>query len=189
MIGKLFLIVGPSGVGKGTLVRKLRERNPEFYFPSSATTRLPRDNEEEGKQYLFLSDERFEKLKTEGKFLETATVHTTKKYGTLRQPIIDAINSGKKIIREVDIQGLKTISKNLSHEKFVAIFVTPPSFEILEKRIRKRQPEISDEELTHRLDSAKKELAEKNLADFEIISEENKIEKMVETIEKIIAKN
>jgi len=189
MSGKLFLIVGPSGVGKGTLVRKLRAHNPEFYFPPSATTRPIRENEKEGEQYFFLSDERFEKMKSENGFLETATVHATRKYGTLKKPILDAIAAGKVVIREVDVQGLISIRANLEREKFVAIFISPPNFEILEKRIRKRQPAIAAEELTRRLDSARKEIEEKTLANFEVVSEENAIEKMVAAVEKIISEN
>jgi len=184
--GKLFLIVGPSGVGKGTLVNALRKKHPEFYFPPSATTRAPRDGEEEGRQYHFLSDEEFAKLAKEGKFLETATVHETEKYGMLREPVLEAIGAGKVVIREVDIQGLKSVHQNLEKENFAAIFISPPDFETLEKRIRKRQSDISDEELERRLDSAKEEIAQKDIADFEVVSREGKIDEMVEEVEKII---
>lgn len=187
MSGKLFLIVGPSGVGKGTLIRALRQRHPEFYFPPSATTREPRKGEEEGKQYFFVSDERFEKLKAENKFIETAVVHETERYGLLREPIEAAIQSGKTVVREVDIQGLHSVHENFDKAKFTAIFIAPPDFEILKKRILKRQPGMSDEELERRLDSAKKELEQKSLADFEVVSEENEIEKMVTEVEEIIA--
>lgn len=186
--GKLFLIVGPSGVGKGTLVRALRERHPEFYFPPSATTRSPRAGEVEGRQYFFVSDERFEKLKNENKFVETAVVHEAESYGLLREPVEAAIAEGKTLVREVDIQGLQSVHKNLDKSKFAAIFLMPPSFEILKKRIQKRQPKMSEEELNRRLDSAKKELDQKELADFEVISGEDEIEKMVAEVEKIIAK-
>ncbi|MCF7845771.1 MAG: guanylate kinase [Candidatus Peribacteraceae bacterium] len=187
MPGKLFLIVGPSGVGKGTLVRALRERHPEFYFPPSATTRSPRDGEEEGRQYFFVSEERFAKMKAEGKFLETATVHETENYGLLREPIEEAIRAGKVIIREVDIQGLHSVHENLDKSKFAAIFLLPPDFEILRKRILKRQPQMPDAELEHRLESAEKELSQKELADFEVVSGEDEIDKMVADVEKIIS--
>ncbi len=188
MIGKLFLVVGPSGVGKGTLVNRLRARHPEFYFPPSATTRIPRKGEEEGMQYHFFSEEEFAKMESEGKFLETAIVHETEKYGTLREPILRAIRNGKIVIREVDIQGLRKIHENLEKEKFAAIFVLPPDFEILEKRILKRQPKISKTELVRRLASAREEIAQKNLTDFEVVSSEGKIEKMVSEVESFIAR-
>ncbi|MCF7836737.1 guanylate kinase [Candidatus Gracilibacteria bacterium] len=187
MIGKLFLVVGPSGVGKGTLVRALRERHSEFFFPPSATTRSIRAGEEEGRQYHFLSDEQFAKLEQDGEFLETAIVHGTEKYGILRKPILGAITDEKVVIREVDIQGLKSIHQNLEKDLFEAIFIVPPDFEILKKRIHKRQPNISDEELSRRIDSAKKEIAQKNLADFEVVSGENEIPKMVAEVEEFIS--
>ncbi|MBU1090201.1 guanylate kinase [Patescibacteria group bacterium] len=188
MVGKLFLVVGPSGVGKGTLVNRLRERHPEFYFSPSATTRIPRKGEKEGRQYHFFSEEEFAKMESAGKFLETATVHETEKYGILREPILRAIQNGKVVIREVDIQGLRKIHENFKKEKFAAIFILPPDFVTLEKRILKRQPKISETELARRLKSAAEEIAQKNLADFEVVSGEGKIEKMVAEVENFIAR-
>lgn len=184
--GKLFLVVGPSGVGKGTLVDQLRQRHPEFFFPPSATTRLPRAGECDGGQYIFLSPAEFTKLEHEGGFLETAVVHSTERYGTLKNQILEAIESGKVVIREVDIQGLKTIQRNLPREMFAAIFLTPPDLATLEKRISHRQPKITTPELARRLASAQKELAQKDCADFMVVSGEGEIEKMVAEVEKII---
>jgi guanylate kinase len=184
--GKLILIVGPSGVGKGLLVNHLRERNPNFVFPQSATTREKREGEGE-KQYLFLGDSEFDAMNAKGDFLEVAKIHASERYATLKQPILDAIEEGKIVIREVDIQGLISIREKLDANDFFAIFVSPPSFEILEARIKRRQPHISNEELTHRLDSAKQEISQKNLANEEVISEEGEIDKIVDEVEKIIA--
>lgn len=186
MNGKLFLIVGPSGVGKGTLVRELRKRHPDFFFPPSATTRDKRAGEEEGNQYHFLSDAEFSELEQAGGFLETATVHGTERYGLLREPILEAIEAGKVVIREVDIQGLHSVHENLDKEKFEAIFVLPPDFETLKKRILKRQPNMDADELERRLQSAEKELAQKSLADVEMVSREGEIDRMVEEVEKFI---
>jgi guanylate kinase len=184
--GKLFLIVGPSGVGKGTLVNALREKHPEFYFPPSATTRKPREGEKDGQQYLFFSEVEFEKLESEGGFIETALIHQTEKYGTLRKPILEAIEASKIVIREVDIQGLVSITASLDRDLFSAIFVAPPDKETLRKRILHRQPDMAEEELARRLESADKEIAQKNLADFEVISEDNEIPAMVAKVEGII---
>ena len=186
MSGKLFLIVGPSGVGKGTLVRQLREGNPDFFFPPSATTRAKREDEEEGRQYNFISDKEFTKLEEAGDFLETAIVHGIEKYGTLKKPILEAIEDGKVVIREVDIQGLISVRENMEKEKFEAIFISPPDFETLKKRILKRQPNISEEELARRLQSAEEEMSQKNLADHEVVSSEGEIGEMVEEVEGII---
>ena len=184
--GKLFLIVGPSGVGKGTLVNALRAKHPEFYFPPSATTRNPREGEAAGKQYLFFSEAEFEKLEKENGFLETALIHQKEKYGTLRKPILEAIAAGKIVIREVDIQGLISIQKCLEKALFSAIFISQPDKETLRKRILHRQPEMEAEELNRRLESADKEIAQKNLADFEVISEDSEIAAMVAQVEGII---
>jgi len=186
MNGKLFLIVGPSGVGKGVLVNELKKKHPEFFFPVSATTRAIRKNEEEGRQYYFLSEEQFKKMEAEGKFLETATVHETQKYGTLKEPILEAIKDRKVVIREVDIQGLESILEKMEKEMFEIIFISPPNFQVLEKRIHKRQPNISSEELAQRLKSAEREIAKKSLADFEVISEEGGIPEMVSVVESFI---
>jgi guanylate kinase len=186
MPGKLFLIVGPSGVGKGTLVDLLRKKHRSFYFPPSATTRPPRRGERDGKQYYFFTDARFEKLKKAGGFLETAVVHELCKYGTLKKPILEAIKKGKTVIREVDIQGLISIRKKLKKDLFAAIFISPPSLKILKSRILHRQPDMTSAELAHRMQSVKKELAGKHLADYEVVSEEDKLAKLVREVEGII---
>ncbi len=184
--GKLFLIVGPSGVGKGTLVNILRERYSEFYYPPSVTTRPPRDGEVEGEVYRFISDAEFEKLKEAGELLEWAVVHATKKYATLKQPILEAIKSNKTVIREVDIQGLKSIQQVLKPTQFTSIFISPPDLDTIRQRILKRQPKINPVELERRLSSAETELAEKTIADYEVISREGKIEELVTEVLQII---
>ncbi|MFH1375465.1 MAG: guanylate kinase [Patescibacteria group bacterium] len=188
MSGKLFLIIGPSGVGKGVLIDALRQAHPEFYFPPSATTRQARAGESEGEQYHFMTAAEFENLEQQSGFLETATIHGTEKYGTLKQPILEAIESGKVVIREVDVQGLASIREGLAPEKFESIFIAPPNLEILKKRILRRQPEISAGELARRLKSAEEETAQKDLTDYEVISEEGQIPKMVSEVEGIITK-
>lgn len=186
MPGKLFLIVGPSGVGKGTLIDVLRKKHRSFYFPPSATTREPRRGERDGKQYYFFTNARFERLKKSGGFLETAVVHELCKYGTLKKPILEAIKKGKTVIREVDIQGLISIRKKLKRELFTAIFISPPSLKILKTRILHRQPDITSSELAHRIHSVKKELAKKNLADYCVVSREDEIDRLVREVEGII---
>ena len=186
--GKLFLIVGPSGVGKGVLVKQLKIKHPEFFFPPSATTRKPRAGERDGEQYFFLAKEEFEKLEREAGFLETAIVHEAEKYGTLKESILRAINENKVVIREVDIQGLISIQEKLPREMFTAIFIAPPDLETLQARILRRQPNIDFSELRQRLTSAEKEMEQKDLVDYEIVSEEGQIDKMVEEFEIIIKK-
>ena len=162
---RIFFIVGPSGVGKGTLVTRLRERHPEFCFPPSVTTRPPRPGEVDGVQYTFVTDAEFTNYEQNGELLEWALVHGLHRYGTLKKLILDPALAGQVVIREVDIQGLVSIRRNLPLELFCAIFVAPPDLPILRARILRRQPTMSAEELAHRLASAEKELAKKDLAD------------------------
>jgi guanylate kinase len=183
---KIFFIVGPSGVGKGTLVNQLRERHPEFCFPPSVTTRPPRSGEVTGQQYEFVSEDEFANYEKNGELLEWALVHGLYRYGTLKKLILDPAQAGQVVIREVDIQGLVSIRQNLAAELFCAIFVAPPDLEALHERILRRQPDISAEELTHRLASAEKELAQKELADVVVTSREGEMAELVEKVERVI---
>lgn len=167
----LFLILGPSGIGKGTQIKLLKKRHPEYVFPKSITTRKMRPGESQGNPYLFISSEEFDRHIKNGDFLEWAEVHQSARYGTLREPIEAAIKEEKTIIKELDIQGLiqikSTIEKGkLDHLKknLRAIFIMPPDEETLIKRITQRS-EIKERELQARLESAKKEMLQAGICD------------------------
>lgn len=183
--GKLFLILGPSGSGKGTVIDYLRRTFSDAVFPISCTTRPPRPTERDGEVYHFLTKEEFQKKITAGEFLEWAIVHHDHMYGTLKQPIIDMLNAGKIVIREVDMQGVKSIRNILPAECVVAIFITAPSWEILKKRILKRS-KISEDELKQREASFKKEMEFSRECDFVVKSEENQIPAVCEQVAYII---
>lgn len=185
---KIFFIVGPSGVGKGTLVGELKKRHTDWYFPPSVTTRQPRSGEVDGAQYKFVSDIEFDNYITEGELLEWALVHGLHRYGTLKKLILAAAERGQTVVREVDIQGLISIKKNLDQNLFKAIFIAPPDLATLRERILRRQPEMDPQELADRLTSVAKELAQQNLADAVVISQEGAVEQMVEEVEGIIRK-
>lgn len=180
---KLILILGPSGAWKGTLLSLLKERRPDFFYPVSATSRAIREGEKEGETYHFVSEEKFEKMIEEGEFLEYAVVHKKWHYGTLKKPILNAIFDWKIVVREIDVQGFDSISKNLNKDLFSSIFILPPSEEILRKRITERAP-ISKEELDSRMESLKKEILYKDRCSA--ILEQDEIEKMYENLEKLI---
>lgn len=183
--GKLFLILGPSGTGKGTAIQYLKNKFPEAVFPISCTTRQPRPTEKDGEVYHFLTKAEFDLKVKAGEFLEWAVVHHDNFYGTLKKPIIDAINAGKIVIREVDMQGVQSIRKLLPRDQVVAIFIAAPSWESLRHRILKRS-KIPDAELAQREASFKLEMEFSKECDFVVMSEEGKIEEFCSEVEKII---
>ncbi len=185
--GYLFLISGPSGVGKGTVINALKQRYPQFVFPMSHTTRPMRPGEKDGEVYHFISKKDFEDEITRGNFLEWAQVHGKDYYGTLKKPILDALEAGKTVVREVDVQGFHSISAVIPKENLVTIFLKAESMEKLIARIAKRG-KLPPEELRRRLESAQKELKQANLFDYQVWSLENKIPQCVKEVEKIILK-
>ena len=159
--GKLVLIIGPSGVGKSVILKRLRESHSELHFPKSATTRARREGESLD-LYHFVSEQEFDKLLTEKKFLEWAIVHGGERYGTLIDEIMPAIDAGKTLVREVDVQGFVSIQNNPLFQgenayHLESIFIMPESSEQLINHIRKRAP-MSQEEMKRRLQSMEKEI-------------------------------
>lgn len=185
---KLFLILGPSGVGKGTIINLLREKYPgSFVFPPSATTRLPRPGEKDGETYHFLKRKEFEQKIAEDAFLEWAIVHEENYYGTLKKPIFDALKSGKNVIRELDIQGFESIEDVLERDEFVSIFLLPPSLDVLEERIRARSP-LSDTEVAERMRSAERELEKSKACHYRVEAKDGDIEGTFGEVEAIVLK-
>jgi len=181
MQGKLFLLVGPSGSGKSSVLRELKKRHPDYVYPLSATTRTIREGEKEGEIYHFLSKEEFKKGIDEGKFLEWAIVHQDNYYGLIKAPIIDALEDGKTIVREVDIQGFDSIRKKLDTKNLVTIFVTVPNKAELVERIINRAS-ISDDELEKRKKSMYKEFNKARDCDYMV---ENVREELDNTVDKV----
>jgi len=184
-LGKFFLLIGPSGVGKGTIIKELKKRHSDWLFPISVTTRSKRPGEIEGKTYYFFSKKEFKKKEKMGEFLETACVHDDNYYGILKETIFQALREGKIIFREVDIQGAETIKKKIASENLITIFLLPPSLEILKKRITQRSP-LKKEEVLQRMHSAKIEIKKASKCDFILQTEDQKVEKTVQDVEKII---
>ena len=123
MVGKIFLILGPSGSGKGTVMAYLHQEFKDAVFPISCTTRSPRPGEHDGDVYYFLNRDEFQKKIDAGEFLEWAKVHNDNMYGTLKKPILDALAAGKIVIREVDMQGVESIVKLLPRDQVVSILL------------------------------------------------------------------
>ncbi len=188
--GKLVLLIGPSGVGKSVILLELRKRHPELHFPRSATTRAKRPGEGTN-LYRFVDDATFDDLIKTDKFLEWAFVHGGTRYGTLIEEIIPAIEEGKIVIREVDIQGFDHIRENplfagpAAPYRLQSIFILPQSKEQLITHITKRAP-IGEEELGRRLESMKRELEHSDLCDVQIKNEEGKLEETIRQVENTI---
>lgn len=188
--GKLVLIIGPSGVGKSVILKKLRERHPEFVFPRSATTRERRPGEGDD-LYHFVTEDEFSAWLKADEFLEWAQVHRGARYGTLLSEIVPAIESGKVVVREVDVQGFRSIHDHRLFQKvggtypLQTIFILPESEEQLIAHITKRAP-MADEELKRRLASMKKELAVASETDVQIRNSEGKLTETIAAVEHAI---
>src|SRR3954464_1367417 len=132
MAGKVFVITGPSGVGKGTLIRNLLERMPELELAVSATTRAPRPGEEHGVDYHFLDDAEFDRRVIEGDFLEHAE-YSGRRYGTLRSELDKRTADGASVVLEIEVQGARQEADAMPDA--VRIFISPRSEETLHSRL------------------------------------------------------
>ena len=164
---RLFVISGPSGAGKGTLVSLVRERRHDLGLTVSATTRKPREGEIDGVSYHFISEEEFTRRVDAGEFLEWAHVHGHR-YGTLKSEVDERMARGHSVILEIDIQGGMNVRK--VYPDAVLLFIIPPSAEELERRLRGRGSE-REEDIALRLENAKREMAMKDSYDTIIIND------------------
>lgn len=166
--GNLFVLSGPSGAGKGTLVKRVLQRIPDAWVSVSATTRQPRLGEVDGKDYFFLDQPRFDELVSQDGFLEWAHVHGNS-YGTLRSRVQERMDEGAQVILEIDVQGAFQVKKAMPEAHL--IFIEPPSLEELERRLRGRGTE-TEEVICKRMKTAEVELAQKMEYDVQVINDE-----------------
>ena len=166
--GKLIVLTGPSGVGKGTLVQILLQRHPEIYLSVSATTRAPRPGETYGEHYYFVSRTDFEKMISDRHLLEWAEF-AGNYYGTPRLPVEQQIAEGKTVLLEVELDGANQISTSCPDA--LRIFILPPSFSALEQRLRDRATDSSSA-INSRLKRAQIEIASAGEFDVQITNDD-----------------
>jgi guanylate kinase len=168
MAGILFIISSPSGGGKGTLIREVLRTVPDIGYSVSYTTRPVRDGEVDGRDYFFVAKEKFQELIDADEFLEYANVHDNF-YGTSLNQVRREREAGRDVILEIDVQGAELVKKKSSDA--VGVFILPPSFEILKKRLVARQTE-SDETLRIRLGNSADEVREYKNFDYVILNDD-----------------
>ncbi len=185
--GNLFVISGPSGAGKGTLVARILPCVEDAWLSVSATTRKPREGEVDGVHYFFLSDAEFDDLIEHDGFLEWAQVFTNR-YGTPRAKIEEHMAQGGQVILEIDVQGAFQVKEKMPQAHLV--FIEPPSVEILEQRLRGRGTETEDV-INIRLETALVELSQKMKYDVRIVNDdlEKATSELVAYIEAQASKN
>lgn len=180
--GILLVVSGPSGVGKGTICGQLLQELNDIQFSISVTTRPPRPNEQEGVNYYFISEDEFRRMRAAGELLEWAEVYGNF-YGTPRSAVLKALDEGKDILLEIDIQG--ALQVKAAFPECVLVFVWPPSYEELERRIRQRGTE-TPESLACRLQKAKREMTHVVNYDYIVVNQPGQVAKAVREVEAIL---
>lgn len=178
--GKLIVLSGPGGVGKSTIVTELRKRD-HFFFSVSATTRSPRNGEIDGVAYHFVSADEFQRMINDGVFLEWADFAGSR-YGTPRQPVLDALALGKDVLLEIEIEGSRQVKRAVPEA--IMVFLQPPSMTELESRITNRGTD-SPERIAARLALARAEMAASH--EFEHVITNHRVEEVIEALVSLAA--
>jgi guanylate kinase len=168
-VGKVFVITGPSGVGKGTLIEQLLERIPELELSISATTREPRPGEVDGRDYHFLSPEEFRRRLEAGDFLEHAS-YSGNYYGTLRSEVEQRVERCHSVVLEIEVQGARQVRDAMGGDA-VLIFIAPPDEAVLRERLEERGTDSPDA-IEQRLRTAEVELAARSEFPLEVVNDD-----------------
>ena len=170
--GTLLVVSGFSGAGKGTVLSKVLEKRSDLYYSVSFTTRAPRTGEQDGVNYWFMTEDEFVAGERDGKFLETAVVHGMAHYGTPLEPVKEHLSRNVPTLLEIDLQGARRVRERATELGLdvVTVFIAPPSFEELKRRLIGRGTETAEQQ-ARRLETAKVELAAESEFDVTIVNE------------------
>ncbi|MBQ8510422.1 MAG: guanylate kinase [Clostridia bacterium] len=182
--GILLVISGPSGSGKGTVIKRLMEKNDSFSYSISATTRQPREGEVHGVNYYFISREEFESRIDAGMMLEHAE-YCGNYYGTPKKEVYENLDAGRNVILEIDVQGAMQIKKKCPDA--VLLMITPPDFRTLENRLRGRGDNVAEEVILNRLNAARFELEQLSAYDYIVVNGTGEIDAAADEIAGIVA--
>jgi guanylate kinase len=180
-VARVFVITGPSGVGKGTLIRGLMQRLPRLELSVSATTRAPRAGEQDGVDYHFLTGEEFERRVAAGDFVEHAD-YAGRSYGTLRSELGDRVRAGVPVVLEIEVQGARQVRSSVPDA--VQVFIAPPSLDVLRERLIGRDTD-HPEEVERRLRVATQELTAQ--PEFEHVVVNDRLEEALDRLTEIVA--
>ena len=180
--GRLFVVTGPSGAGKGTLIRALLRRRSDLRIAVSATTRPQRPGEEDGRHYHFIDDAEFDRRARDGEFLEHVVYVSGHRYGTLNAEVDRILGSGKSCVLELETQGAKEVEAK--RPDTVSIFIAAPSFAELERRLRERATESAGE-IGERLELARRQVGEQASFDHVVVNDD--VERAVAELDGVIA--
>lgn len=169
MTARITVLSGPTAVGKGTVVAALRRDYPQVWVSTSVTTRAPRPNEVDGVHYHFISDAEFDDLIATNGLLEWATVHGHARYGTPKAPAMAAMEAGRTVVLEIDLQGARQVRETLPEAQF--LFLAPPSWDELVTRLIGRGTE-NEEQRERRLKTAEIELAQAHEFDHVVVNDD-----------------
>ncbi len=179
----LVVLSGPSGVGKDTVLARMRELGSSYHFTVTATTRPRREGERDGVDYIFVSEGRFRAMRDEGELLEWAKVYGYF-YGVPRSQVTGALREGRDVVMKIDVQGAATIRESVPGALF--IFLAPPSMDELGRRLGERMTE-SPESLRRRLETARSEMGEAARFDHVVRNHSGRVDETVAEIERLVA--